>query len=192
MSAPGTKEEGRTREDHGAALDDTETTNYRSLGARCTYLAPDRLDIGLTVKELARAMTKPTRGDVQKLKGLGRYLKGKPRLLMQYKWQPSQTTLMAYSDADWAGCRETRKSTTGGCIKIGDHCTKGWSKRQSLIALSSGESEFDASLKVAAEALGLLSMLKDLGWKLHEEVWGGCQRGTGYHKQEWPWQSTPH
>ena len=79
VSTPGTKEEGRTGEDHGAALDDKETTNYRALVSRCNYLAPDRLDMAFTVKGLARAMAKPTRGDLQKLKRLGRYLKGKPR-----------------------------------------------------------------------------------------------------------------
>ena len=90
-----------------------------------------------------------------------------------------QHTVNTYSDADWAGCRETRKSTTGGCIKIGDHNVKGWSKIQALIALPSGESEFYASLKAAAETLGILSMLTDFGWKMHGEVWGDASAALG-------------
>ena len=56
---------------------------------------------------------------------------------------------------------------------------KGWSKIQALIALSSGESEFYASLKAAAETLGMLSMLLDFGWKLHGEVWGDANAALG-------------
>ena len=64
-------------------------------------------------------------------------------------------------------------------MKIGMHCIKGWSKTQSLIALSSGESEFYASLKAAAETLGLIAVLKDLGWHLNGEVWGDANAALG-------------
>ena len=160
-------------------LNAKEATNYRAIAARCNYLAPDRPDIAFIVKELARAMAKPTRGDLQRLKRLARYFKGKPRLIMKYAWQPAQTTVTAYSDADWAGCRKTRKSTTGGCIKLGAHCIKAWSKTQALIALSSGESELHASLKASAETMGILAVLKDLGWRLHGEVWGDANAALG-------------
>ena len=70
--------------------------------------------------------------------------------------------MKAYTDADWAGCRETRRSTIGGCAMLGRHTLKGWSKTQNLIALSSGEFELYASLKASAEALGLVSLLQDL------------------------------
>ena len=83
-----------------------------------------------------------------------------------FEWQKTPEVLRTYSDADWAGCKESRKSTTGGCITLGEHVLKGWSKTQSLVALSSGESELYATLKAAAEALGMPSMLKDLGWRL--------------------------
>ena len=127
VTTPGTKDEGRTRDDHEIALVDKEATEYRALVARCNYLSPYRPDISFTVKELARAMSKPTRGDMQRFKRLARYLKGKPRLMMRYAWQEAQSTMMVYSDADWAGCRETRRSTIGGCVKIGSHCIKTWS-----------------------------------------------------------------
>ena len=116
---------------------------------------------------------------MQRLKRLGRYLKGKPRLQQIYQWQHEQVTLKVYSDADGAGCRNTRKSTTGGCIQIGKHTVKGWSKTQSLIALSSGQSELYATLKAAAEGLGMLAMLNDLGWKLRGEVWGDASAALG-------------
>lgn len=71
--------------------------------------------------------------------------------------------MKTFSDADWVGCRETRKSRTGCCITIGKHMLKGWSKTQSFVALSSGESELYSTLKAAAETLGMLAMMEDLG-----------------------------
>ena len=87
--------------------------------------------------------------------------------------------LRTYSDADWAGCKETRKSTTGGCILVGDHNVKGWSKTQTLVALSSGESELYATLKAAAETLGIFSTMKDFGWHLSGEIWGDATAALG-------------
>ena len=142
-------------------------------------MSPDKLHISYAVKELARAISKPTQGNLQKLKRLGRYLKGRPRLVQWYPWQPAQCTMKTYSDADWAGCKQTRKSTTGGCITIGTHIIKSWSRTQSLIALSSGESKLYASLKAAAETVRVLAMAKNLGWNLKGEVWGDASAALG-------------
>ena len=95
---------------------------------------------------------------------------GRPRMQQLYPWQSSQAILKVYADADWAGCRETRKSTTGGCAVLGTHTLKGWSKTQALIALSSGESELHAALKASAEALGMIALLQDLGYTVKGEV----------------------
>ena len=100
VTTPGTKEEGRNSEDKDLALGDKEATSYRALVARCNYLSPDRPDISFSVKELARSMANPTRGDLQKLKRLARYFKGKPRMTMQYQWQPMRSTVKTYSDVD--------------------------------------------------------------------------------------------
>ena len=62
---------------------------------------------------------------------------------------------------------------------VGTHSIKAWSRTQALIALSSGESELYASLKIAAEALGILSMAKDFAWNLRGEVWGDASAALG-------------
>ena len=79
----------------------------------------DRPDLAFTVKELARRMAKPTKGDWMKLKRLGRSLVNKPRVQQVYQWQSIRPTLETYTDAVWAGCRETRKSAIGGCATLG-------------------------------------------------------------------------
>ena len=185
VSTPGTKEEGRTTTDHEEPLDEDQATRYRAFTARCNYLSPDRPDVSFAVKELARNMANPRRGDWIRLKRLGRYFVGNTRLQQWFEWQPSQRTITAYTDADWAGCRETRRSTTGEVITIGGHVVKSWSKIQALIALSSGESELYATLKASAEALGIILMMADFGMTMTGEVWGGRAGSVGYHQPEW-------
>ena len=73
-------------------------------------------------------MAKPTDVDWQKLKRLGRYLVGRPRLVICYDWQKPLEHLTAKSDSDWAGDKRTRKSTSGGIVRIGTHYIKSCSK----------------------------------------------------------------
>ena len=179
VCTPGTKEEGRTQDDCEAPLEPKEASLFRAIVARCNYLSPDRPDISYAVKELARQMSTPRKGDMQRLKRLGRCRKGRPRLQQEYCWQNVQQTVKTFSDADWAGCRETRRSTTGGCITIGTHTIKSWSRTQSLVALSSGESELYAALKASAETFGMLAIMNDFGWRLRGEVWGDASAALG-------------
>ena len=71
-----------------------------------------------------------------------------------------------YTDSDWAGCRATRKSTSGGVVMIGGGIIKSWSKTQGPVALSSGEAEYYSMVKGTVEGLGLQTLARDLGWSL--------------------------
>ena len=146
------------RPDDSVELNANYTTQYKSIVARANYLAADRTDIQYAVKTLAMSMSKPTHGDWQKLKRLGRYLVGRPRLVICYDWQSPLSRLTANSDSDWAGDKKTRKSTSGGIVRIGTHFIKSWSKNQSVIALSSAEAELYAIIKTASETLGIMSL----------------------------------
>ena len=121
-------------------LDDRKVTHFRGLAARSNYLAADRPDCAFAAKEICRWMSQPTELGLQDLKRLGRYLVGKPRLIWEYRWQEAHH-FDVYSDTDWAGCPRTRKSTSGGCVMIGNHLIKAWSSTQPGISLSSGEAE---------------------------------------------------
>ena len=90
-------------------LSKLETTRYRSICARTNYLAQDRGDIVYAAKELCRIMSAPTESDWQGLKRLGRYLKGKPRLVQMFEWQEDGSELEVDVDTDHAGCTRTRK-----------------------------------------------------------------------------------
>ena len=73
-----------------------------------------------------------------------------------------------YTDSDWAGCRKTRKSTSGGVLKVGRHVVKSWSRTQKAVTLSSGEAEVIAVVGGVSEALGVKALAKD--WGLEYDV----------------------
>ena len=68
-----------------------------------------------------------------------------------------------WTDTDFAGCKRTRRSTSGGVVMIGDHCVKTYSSTQDIIALSSGEAEYYGVVKGGSVGIGLRSMLGDFG-----------------------------
>ena len=144
-------------------LPPAQASQYRALVARCNYMSFDRPDIQYAVKEACRDMASPNMGSWEKLVRIAQYLKGRPRLIWRYHWQAYNEYLDTFGDADWAGCRRTRKSTSGGAIKSGDHCYKTWSKTQSLVAKSSAESELYGIVKASCETLGAQTLLEDLG-----------------------------
>ena len=72
--------------------------------------------------------------------------------------------MLVYSDSDWAGCLRTRKSTSGEVLTFQGGILKTWSSTQASIAQSSGEAEYYALVRAASEALGMQSIMHDLGW----------------------------
>ncbi len=77
-------------------------------------MAQDRPDVQYAVKEAARRMASPCEEDWILLKRLGRYLAGSPRVIYRLPWQSTPTGVDTYTDSDWAGCKGTRRSTSGG------------------------------------------------------------------------------
>ena len=149
-------------------MEPTEASRFRGIAARAMYLSLDRPDIAFAAKEAARSMAKPMTTDWNKLKRLGRFLVGQPRLVMKYPWQANTNQVVGLSDADWAGDKESRKSTSGGAILRGSHLLHFWSNTQSIIATSSGESELYALTRCASQVLGVMSFASDMGM-----VWQG-------------------
>ena len=93
---------------------------YRALAARCNYLAQDRPDLAFGREELSREFSVQNLNSFKKMKRLVRYLCGLPRLVYTYHFQDMPTTVEIYVDTDIAGCKETRWSTSGGAIIVGD------------------------------------------------------------------------
>ena len=102
-------------------LNAAEARLYRGVAARLNYMSPDRPDIGYAVKEAARSMSAPKASDLRRLRKIGKYLLGQPRLVSLFKWQDMPTRITTFTDSDWAGCARTAKSTSGGAVCIGEH-----------------------------------------------------------------------
>ena len=104
---------------------------------------------------------------MEKLVRLGRYLKLHPRVEYRFKYQRVMADLTVWTDSDHAGCRRTRKSTSGGIIIFGSHVIKSWSSTQAVIALSSGEAEYYSMVKGASVGLGIHAMMREIGVIVH-------------------------
>ena len=82
-------------------------------------------------------------------------------MVLKFDNQYRRDVMVGYSDSDWAGCRRTARSTSGGAIMLGGHCLKTWSATQKSVTLSSGEAELVAAVKMSTELLGLCQLAAD-------------------------------
>ena len=151
-------------------MERNEATRYRGLAARLNYLSLDRPDLQFAAKLATRHMAAPREVDWAILKRAGRYLMGVPRAVQTFRWQEATGLVTTFTDSDWAGDRESRKSTSGGVVCIGLHMIKSWCSAQQIVALSSGEAELYALVKGAGQTKGIMSMLRDFGMEFDGKV----------------------
>ncbi|GJS64200.1 uncharacterized mitochondrial protein-like protein [Tanacetum coccineum] len=99
--------------------DDVDVHLYRSMIGSLMYLTASRPDIMFAVCACARFQVTPKTSHLLAVKRIFRYLKGKPTLGLWYS-RDSPFELVAYTDSDYAGATQDRKSTTGGCQFLGN------------------------------------------------------------------------
>jgi hypothetical protein len=173
LASPGTKktdEEMIKEAGENTPLDKEKHTLFRSICMRLAYLSADRPDLSFSVKELARKMHEPGSHDWAKLKAVGRYLVGCPRAVLTFKPTKFSTAIVVETDSDFAGCRSTRRSTSGGVCLLSGHLIKHWSSTQKIVSLSSGESEFYSLVKGCCAGLGLKALAADIGVKVDVDI----------------------
>ena len=153
-------------DDDDVLLEGAEASKYRAVTARINFLAQDRVELLFAAKECSRHMSAPCRGDFGPLKRIGRFLLGRPRSVVMYKWQDAPTSFTVYTDSNWAGCKATRKSTSGATFMHGCHLLKAFARTQANIALSSAEAELYATVLAASEGLGMKAMARDFAMSL--------------------------
>ena len=110
-------------------------------------------------------MANPDYTDMAKIERIAKYLNGaRKRVFQSFDWNCAGDVLDAYSDSDWAGCKKTRKSTSGGIITWGSAILKTWSSTQRPTSLSSQAAELYACTKTLSEMMGIRSIAKDFGF----------------------------
>jgi hypothetical protein len=107
-------------------------------------------------------MHDPREPHLTALKRLLRYLRGTVGYGLLLYRRSSSTEMVAYTDADWAGCPDTRRSTSGYAVFLGDNLVSWSSKRQQVASRSSAEAEYRAVANGVAEASWLRQLLAEL------------------------------
>jgi hypothetical protein len=100
----------------------------------------------------------------------------------------SSTTLTAYSDADWAGCPDSRRSTSGYCVYYGDSLISWSSKRQTTVSRSSAEAEYHAVAHAVVECCWLRQLLQELHRPLHSATLVYCDNVSAIYMSSNPVQ----
>jgi len=109
-----------------------DVTNFRSLAGALQYLVITRPDIAYAVQQVCLHMHAPRDVHLTMLKHILRYIKGTVSLGVRLH-TINTPTITAYSDADWAGCPNTRRSTLGFYVFLGSSLISWSSKRQTPV-----------------------------------------------------------
>jgi hypothetical protein len=135
-------------------------TTYRGMIGSLLYLTASRPDIMFSTCLCARYQSEPKESHLKAVKRIFRYLKGTPNLGLWYP-KDSGFDLIGYTDADYAGCKLDRKSTSGGCQLLGGKLVSWSSKKQNSVATSTAEAEYVAAGSCCAQLLWMQHQLAD-------------------------------
>ena len=135
---------------------------YQSAVGSLQYLSTmTRPDITFAVSNVAKYCSKPTNEHWTAVKRILRYLKGTHNFGLLYK-KSNSSNCEGFSDSDWAGDVNDRKSTSGYIFQVGDTAISWRSRKQSCVALSTAEAEYIALSQAAQEAIWLRQLYTDL------------------------------
>ena len=143
---------------------DVDQTLYRSMIGSLLYLTASRPDIAFSVGICARFQACPKESHLFAVKRIIKYVNG---TLGHGIWFTLGTNakIAGYTDADWAGSADDRKSTSGGCFYVGNNLVAWLSKKQNSISLSTAEAEYIAAGSGCTQLLWMKQMLSDYGLK---------------------------
>lgn len=141
-----------------------EKERYQGMtGSLMFSMVETRPDIAFAIAVAARFAKNPSHAHTEAVKTIIRYMKGSINRGITYGGE-EKLLIEGYSDSDWAGNKESRKSTSGFIFMLNGGPVSWCSKRQPTVALSSTEAEYIALTLAAKEATWLRLLLTELSF----------------------------
>ena len=128
------------------------------------YLTLTRPDISFAVNKVCQYLHAPTSAHWSIVKRIVRYVKPGMRIGLHFK-RSNSSLVIAFSDADWAGCSDDRRSTGGFAIFFGSNLISWSARKQATVSRSSTEAEYKSLANATAEVIWVESLLEELGIK---------------------------
>ena len=135
-------------------------TLYRSTIGSLLYLTTSRSDIAFSVGVCARYQATLKESRLTAVKRIIRYINGTTDYGLWYS-KDSNACLVGYSNADWAGSVDDRKSTSGGSFYLGNNLVSWISKKQNSVSLSIVEAEYIAAGSCCTQLFWMKKLLHD-------------------------------
>nr|GEX80709.1 putative ribonuclease H-like domain-containing protein [Tanacetum cinerariifolium] len=142
---------------------DVDLHLYRSMIGSLMYITASRPDIIFAICACARHQVTPKECHLHAFKRIFRYLKVHPKLRL---WYPKESPfdLVAYSDSDYGGANQDRKSTAGGCQFLERRLISWQCKKLTIVANSTTEAEYVAAASGCGQVLWIQNQLLDYGY----------------------------
>lgn len=148
----------------GAVLGQNDATQYRSIVGALQYLTLTRPDISFSVNKVCQYLQQPTVDHWSAVKRILRYIQGTVSLGLKIN-RSASTLISAFSDADWAGCVDDRRSTGGFAVFLGSNLVSWSARKQAMVSRSSTEAEYKALANATAEVMWIRKLLDEIGIK---------------------------
>lgn len=145
----------------GMPLGPEGSSPYRSIVGALQYPTLTRPDLSFSVNKVCQFLHAPTTTHWTAVKRILRYVQDTPKIGITFR-KSSSTLLSAFSDADWAGCVDDRRSTGGFAIFFGPNLVSWSARKQVNVSRSSIEAEYKALANATAEMIWVEALLGEL------------------------------
>ncbi|WVZ94071.1 hypothetical protein U9M48_040011 [Paspalum notatum var. saurae] len=163
----------------------SDASSYRSMAGALQYLTMTRPDIAHAVQQACLHMHDPRECHLALVKRILRYVRGTTGHGL-HLYGATSPSITAYSDADWAGCPDTRRSTSGYCVFLGNALVSWSSKRQPTVSRSSAEAEYRAVANATAECIWLRQLLTKLYCTVEKATVAYCDNVSAVYMSKNP------
>jgi hypothetical protein len=133
-------------------LSDKDALVYRSIVRAPQYLTLSQPDLSIVVNKVCQFLSKPTDVHWEAVKHILRFVKGTATMGLLLK-KSSSTLLSIFTEANWAGCVDDRRSTSGFAVFFGPNLISWSARKQPTVSRSSTEAEYKALANGTAEVI---------------------------------------